>query len=326
MYASRVSRIGSFAIFIGVVIFRSDKMESIFMSTILRVFQILALHPLPYHIPNTIYAFASISVGAWMIISLLVISPVYVNGSMRVFMGYIVFIIRAILPMLIIAEAFLTRLEQAKIFQFLNKIDKMFERNFSKRINYRRLKSKYLISFFVPLLCLAAIRLFFVYHLIIYHTDAKFRFYWFHQVQSLIVSRVRCLQVAFYVNLIDDRIRWIHLELIQIMGHQTRRNNVSVEHKIVFLRQIYKMIYDVSVLINRSFGWSLLFITISYFVDSVGNCFKYFLVIEKILPASDEISSSVGLISTSITLITLCYSCGRFADNVSILIAKEGNV
>ncbi|KAG4077281.1 hypothetical protein HA402_009910 [Bradysia odoriphaga] len=295
-------------------------MESISTSSkglrpILTIFQILALYPLPNHILNTLYAFASISVGAWMIISLLVISPLHVNGSMRVFMSYVVFIIRAILPMLIIAQAFFTRLEQTKIFKILSEIDKTFARNFAKNINYKRLRTKYLVSFFAPLLCLAVIRVYFVYHLIIYHSDAKFRFYWFHQVQSLIVSRVRCVQVAFYANLINDRIQWIHFELVQIIAQRRNVSQQKLQAKIIFLRQIYRMIYDVSALTNKSFGWSLLVITISYFVDSVGNCFKYLLVLEKTLPMSDEISSSVGLISTSITLITLCYSCGRCADN-----------
>ncbi len=215
--------------------------------------------------------------------------------------------------MLIIAQVYLTRSEQEKIFLILDKIDEAFERNFAKNINYKRMRVKYLMNFFTPILSLATIRIFFVHHLM-YHKDANFRFYWFHCVQSLFVSRVRCIQVAFYANLVNDRIQWIHSELVRI--GQCKH---LLPSKIVFLRQIYAMLYDVSVLMNKSFGWSLLVITISYFVDYVGNSYMYFLVIENILSVSDEISSSVGLVTTSIAFFTLCYSCGRCADNVSFI-------
>lgn len=285
------------------------------MKSIILIFQILALHPLPNGIINTIFAIASFSVGFWMLISLLVVSPVFVSGSLRVFMGHIVFIIRAIVPMLIIAQVYLSRAEITQIFTMLNKVDKTFEKNFSKNINYKRLQIKYFVSFFSPALSLAVVRLYFVYHLM--HLEYKdFRFYWFHCVQSLLVSRVRCLQTAFYADLINDRILWIHQELAQIgQKHLSRR---TLQAKILFLRQIYSMLYDISMMINRSFGWSLLVITISYFVDSVGNSYMYLLVILEILPKQNETSAIVGFVSTSIALLTLCYSCGRCADNVRI--------
>lgn len=124
------------------------------MKPIFIVFQILALYPLPNRIIYTIFAIASFSVGIWMLMSLLFVSPIFVNGSLRAFMGHIVFIIRAIVPILIIAQVYFTRTEQTQIFTILNKVDKMFETNFSKIINYKRLRMKLFITFFSPAITL----------------------------------------------------------------------------------------------------------------------------------------------------------------------------
>lgn len=291
----------------------NDGMKPIFI-----IFQVLALYPLPNQTIYTIFTIASFTVGFWMLLSLLVISPVFVKGSLRVFMGHIVFILRAILPMVVIAQVYFTRTEQKRIFVILNEVDEAFEKKFSKCINYKRLRIKYFVSFFLPTLTLAIIRTYFIYHLM-YHKDANFRFYWFHCVQSLFVSRIRCIQTAFYANLINDRIQWIHQELAKTMQRESlSRRNLQI--KIVNLRQIYAMIYDISMLINKSFGWSLLVINISYFVDYVGCSYQYLLVIQGILPMDNGKSALVGLISTSIAFITLCYSCGRCAANVSVLL------
>lgn len=289
-----------------------DGMKPIFI-----VLQILALYPLPNRIIYAIFTFSSFCVGFWMLMSLLVISPIYVSGTLRAFMGHIVFILRAILPMLIIAQVYFTRTVHLQIFTILNEVDEMFVKIFSKTINYKRLQRKYSVWFFTPTTALAIIRIYYVYHLM-HHKDANFRFFWFHCVQSLLVSRVRCIQTAFYADLINDRIKWIHEVLQTIVVQRNHLSQRELQTKIVFLRQIYSMIYDISILINKSFGWSLLFITISYFVDSVGNSYKYLLVFQLTLPIDDERSALVGLISTSIALITLCYSCGRCADNVSV--------
>lgn len=151
-----------------------DGMKPIFI-----VFQILCLYPLPNQLIYTIFTIASFSVGFWMLISLLVISPIFVNGSLRIFMGHIVFILRAITPMLIIAQVYITKTEQKQIFEILDKVDQSFQRNLLKNINYRKLRLKYLISVFLPIFILAIIRTYFIYHLM-KHKLAAFRFYWFH--------------------------------------------------------------------------------------------------------------------------------------------------
>ncbi len=286
------------------------------MKPIFIVFQMLALYPLQNHVLYTIYTIASFSVGIWMLGSLHVVSPVTLNHTLRMFIGHLVFIIRAIVPMLIIAQVYLTRSEQEKIFSILDKIDEAFERNFAKNINYKRLRVKYLKRFFAPFLTVVIIRIYYVHHLMT-KIDENFRFYWFHCVQSLIVSRIRCMQVGFYAILLNDRIEWIHEELVQIRRRKSLFSPTILEMKIVFLRQIYGMIYDVSVSVNKSVGWSLLVITISYFVDYVGNCYLLILLIEDVLPVIDEIGTSVGMVTSSIALVSLYHACGRCSDNVS---------
>lgn len=76
-----------------------DGMKAIFI-----VFEILSTYALSNQIIYTILTIISFSVGFWMLISLLVISPVFVKGSLRIFMGHIVFILWEITPMLIIAR------------------------------------------------------------------------------------------------------------------------------------------------------------------------------------------------------------------------------
>lgn len=278
----------------------------------------MALYPLSNRIIYGLFTIVSLSIGIWMLVSLLIISPILYNGSLHVFLGHVVFIVRIIVPIMVITQAYCTRWKQLQIFEILSKVDATFENGFGKTIDYKTLRAKYLISFFAPVVTLAVIRIYFVYNLVVHSTDTNFRFYWFHCVQSLLVSRTRCMQVAFYANLLNDRVVWLHHELREML-QQKHLSQRTMQTKLVLLRQIYALIYDVSVLINESFGWSVLVIAISYFVDAVGNFYLICMVIQySSTPRSTRVSAGIGFFNPALTLMVLCYSCGRCANNVSI--------
>lgn len=81
------------------------------------------------------------------------------------------------------------------------------------------------------------------------------------------------------------------------------------------------MIYGASVLINDLFGWSVLLITVSYFLDCVGNGYLYVLLItDSSSPVKNGVGISIGIALAAVAFSSLCYSCGRCVENVSTLI------
>lgn len=284
------------------------------LTPIFLVFQMFFLCPFSNWIIYTILSIVSFSVGFWMLVSLLIISPVFVVGPLRIFMGHISFIVRAIAPMLIVTQAYVTHKEQENIFNILHDVDKSFKFNLMLTINYGKLRIKYLTKNALISLILILIRCYFLVHLM-YHTDGDFRFYWFHCVQYLLVSKIRCIQTAFYGDILNDRIVLIHEKLAAI--EKTKIHSQKILREIICLRKIYAMIYDVSELINYSFGWSMLVITVTFFVDFVTMSYLYLLVVQDIVATDNRIIALVGLVTTLIPLLNLCYSCGRCADNVN---------
>lgn len=143
------------------------------------------------------------------------------------------------------------------------------------------------------------------------------------------ILRLRSLQVIFFVYLTRSRLILIQNELKDIRNTATSHHileaasvispenstEISKFETLLSLKEIYETLHDTCELINKTFGWSLLAISLQSFIDFTCNCYWiFFLFGEKqtsIGPTSVCISFLIQNIASFSMLAFYCSSCSQ---------------
>lgn len=255
-------------------------MKNIFseqMTLFIRVFQCLGLYP-----SNKLLKFYS--AFTFVIISLIFTSaftifPVLQEGnSLSILVGGMVFVGVLGTHMMIVFQAFITRNQQAEIYQKFDEIDTLLSNQLLVNINYKSVKRKLLIKY---LLIAAIIMPIHVISIVSVTLNGLFFNYHVHLIFSAFIVRFRCVQSMFYIDLVrekllmlNDRIErdvtrrepdkfQIQKDKIFIVAEKfsfKREKMNSLYDTLLVMKTIYGKVWDITNLCNDCFGYSLLFI------------------------------------------------------------------
>lgn len=153
---------------------------------------------------------------------------------------------------------------------------------------------------------------------------------------STLFLRLRLIQVLFFVYLVRNRLNLIKRELIKISRSDqclilslTKSNVLTVENapakpstfdRLIYIKRIYGELFEISELINRNFGWSLLtIVTISFLRSTVHG----YLVFSHLHDNAHNIARGlvsliIILIPNMVVLVTLALYCSSCSHCVRI--------
>lgn len=108
------------------------------------------------------------------------------------------------------------------------------------------------------------------------------------------ITRMRCVQILFYVGLLQERLETINMELSKIVlspanGHSLYRKTILENEnyeRLVALKNLYGCIWEISNMLNDCFGWSFVIVATEQFVEMLSNAHVMFIVL-----VSPEISN-----------------------------------
>lgn len=280
------------------------------------LFQLFGLFPFSNNCFTKFYTFLSLAIGLGVIISLFGVNSNYAENSYKHVVSFLVFILRVLIPLVSISHTFITKRQQNEIFNIVNTTDNNLIRykllmTIDYKTSCRKHKNKVLIFLVSDFL----MRTLFIANILI-SKDYNFFVYWMHCLQSIILSRVRCIQTFFYADVINERIMLIHEKLLQIQRKQLRTYNV-VYQEILWLREIYSNLHEISLLVNDCLGWSLCFLIISYAMDYVGNAWLILDMVQKLKTIEALPSALIGLSTLTVIFLLVCHSCERCERNVT---------
>lgn len=142
----------------------------------------------------------------------------------------------------------------------------------------------------------------------------------FAAVLSKWIMQLRTLQVVFFIYLIQERLKLINQELVDVRrileeqpSQPGRKQDIIVPKlsnfsRILNSKEVYGELFDICGLMNDTFGWCLLAIATQAFIDFTGNSYWIFFTIEMETPNIEAVMFSVLLIlPTAITLSVLAY-------------------
>lgn len=253
------------------------------MSPFVVIFQLFALFPFSQNVLLSIilklYSTASLLlIVAIFVLAFFVFPIMDESESLSLLVGGLVFIGLLVTHFLNIFQAFTSRNEQLEIYQKFDEIDFLLQNQLLVNINYRKLRNRLFIKYFIILAIVLSIHVASIASVIISAYNVR---YYLYLIWPILIVRLRCIQNMFYVDLIKDKLSLMNQKLEDIIKRnrdkmafvlfadklqkfdQKKDSKSSLYDQVMTLKQIYGKVWDISNLINDCFGWSLL---------AIGNC------------------------------------------------------
>lgn len=142
------------------------------------------------------------------------------------------------------------------------------------------------------------------------------------------ITRMRSIQISFYVGLLRDRLEKINDELFKIVqppdSDQSLYRKASLENenyeRLQALKNLYGCIWDISNMLSDCFGWSFVIIATEQFVEMLCNAHLIFVVL-----ASPDMPNSTVIYTFSeafpflFTFTMVCIDCHLCSKKVNII-------
>lgn len=315
---------------------------------IILLFQIFATAPFARQENRTLFMQMH-SFASFLIISTIFSSALFITGfirqnSLQSIVNGLIFIGVLITHFFIVIQSYVTRRKQLQIIENISIIDELLLQKLGKCPEHGEQGKRYNRNLFTILIViLSSIVISLI--LIMARKDEQLLQYIFQMLYSLIVIRVRCIQIIFYVVVLRDRLKLIADQLIHIINcevqerekplHQISKigticfsgirdvQNHNMERlkyeQLLALKQIYSIIWDTSCLLNDCFGWSLLAIFTQYFVRLTTNGYWLFIIFANQWDDKEKLDTIVDVITILTILWLLCYGCYRCTKSVCLV-------
>lgn len=240
------------------------------------------------------------------------------NSVFAVVAALLVFVLIAT-HMAIVIQAYVSRKTQVNILQMIDDIDsvmieklhlKMVPRSIGKNLAWE------LISIIALLLASYA-------HFFIYYSEGDDTFFLLTIIGT---TRMRCIQMLFYVGLLYERLERINDELKRIVmstdNSQALYRNAILENdfyeRLVVLKNLYGCIWDISNMLNECFGWSFVVVATEHFVETLSNGHVIFIAfVATDIPNSVALGAFFGCVPALFTFTMVCISCHLCTKKVS---------
>ena len=227
----------------------------------------------------------------------------------------IVFVLQTIAFIVTICESWLKRHQQLQILEMLTEIDNYFQMVLLIPINYDKIIKKLNTQFWSILLLILINTIFIIAEIT---WDIFYGRFWYTFL-AIFVLMMRCIQCSIYVELLNHRIEFLNMQISLIIQTQTDDQSSVIICHILILKKIYFHISDTVNLFNDSFGWSILIIFTSFFINIAINIYWIFMVIQLQRPFIIVLyclSLTYPLVSS---LLILAWRCDKCAKNVCLL-------
>lgn len=215
----------------------------------------------------------------------------------------------------VIVEAFINRNAQMRLIEKFSYADRLLRSKLQLNISYNTDKSIIFIRFASVMFILVIIRIIFTFGLYFKYNIDIFPF---RVCFSASISRVRFIQVLFFIYLLRTRLQLVSDQLNDMLVpynfHDTDKIFVldvllakrSLYDRLVNLKQVYGELYEICELINVTFGWSLLTIIVQSLIDFTSNCYWFYLALKESM-LFFAIVCIIVLLPTMLLVVSMAY-------------------
>lgn len=224
----------------------------------------------------------------------------------------------------VLIESLCTRDHQKSIWQKFQSIDQSFSKidvdsKAKNNIFYRFFSIKFILWFgiatIIEILIVTFIR-----------EDDQYKRYWYLTIISLTVSRSRHLQQNLYIDMLAFRFNNIKKELKEIVKQSEKDQYSQKEEmfskklltKVKYIKEMYNVLWEISVHINKGFGLSQLANLMQNFIQLTSDLYWIYSALYKNNFTNIGVLI-LGLIPTFSILTILLFSCEKCLREVRLI-------
>lgn len=320
------------------------------MSQIVRIFDLFAIGPASPHTISNWLSKIYLLISGIAVLSIFT-SAIFINRVLhnldQPVMKHVCFGSLLFTHLIIILQLIFYRNQQYQIFLKLSEIDTILMRELKVKISYviERYRCYKKIGIFWAIVCLIE-----TIHMFNAFRTTIVLIHFIHCLYSFTIIRLTCIQIIFYVNLLVVRIELVNKKLEDFVlaknlrlksqthvnrsyrhfsnsiftlprfkGENASQLSASIVYQLTQLKWIYTLLYDLHCLINTTFGWPLLIITLQYFIDFTLNGYWLFLALRTSEPDYRIVIDCLCILMPIILLLwMLCYWCYTCSQMVII--------
>lgn len=260
------------------------------------IFLILGLWPTwkdsKQQVTLALYSLFAVIIPCYIFVSAIIIHKVVLDENLTKAVAYSFILSILATHLIIVVQAFFYRNGLTRLTDKFSNVDRLFNTKLQLFISYRKENQVLFLRMFIFMALLIGIKVFLVIHL---NWRGHLSGFWLHCLYSVLITRMRCAQVLFFVQMLRSRLALVNEKLKEIIiGRGLRDNSAnewrpvidtknivfvldnsfskhSVYDRLLFLKQIYGELYEICELINITFGWSLLALITQCFIDFTSN-------------------------------------------------------
>lgn len=281
-------------------------------------------------------------------VSIILISTVFINKVIQKQFEH--FLIRAIsfgslffTHFIILSQTIYYRKQQRHLFSKITDIDNIFSDKLRMRVCYSTERRIVYRKVGILWSVLTIIQIGFVCNAF---RSMDMILFWLHCLYSSLVITMTFIQIVFYVDLLARRIDRANRKLHELTMmkelrkrcpeepkkslHWNRKDEFSVNKSmgempistthicLLDLKRTYSLLYELSNMINSTFGWRLLVITVQYFIIIITHAYWLFLVLKTSEPDVRVALDYVFTFTPNVILLcVICYSCYGCSQKVN---------
>lgn len=293
------------------------------------------------------YSLLSMALVCFVLYLAIFLNNVIENSALLYAVAYSFLLSISVTHFILLLQAFCNRNSHLEIFNHFDTVDHIFQKKLRCHVTHGRENRSIWIQF-IGLICIfVVIKAFLIVHL---HLQNLLTNFWLHCFFSIFMLRLASLQILLYVRLLRNRLQTLNEVLVEIVIENSaqsrieiqtpipeydnenhavflirnlRNNNVTFD-RILHLKKVYGRLYEISIQINKVFGWSLLFLSTQCFIDFTSSIYWTFLALDQSVP---DISSAIDkicfLVPIVIIMSLMANDCSSCAKSVSTLCARR---
>lgn len=214
---------------------------------------------------------------------------------------------------LLCKKAFLRRNDQQAVIRALVDIDQQLNAKFNLHINPLWIDKNQSKKFVVITLAMIYSYTHFSY-LLIGQTMLL--------IIPILVNRIRCIQLSFYLDMIVTRLLYINKELINIRKFQFDNGFSELCYdKLTLLKHTFSDVFKTSLVLNNCFSWSIAAISAEIFVElTINSYLLYINLITDSLSVDGLTIYCLGMSPTVLAFMLCCHSADRCTDLVIFIV------
>lgn len=279
-----------------------------------------------------VYSLMIMTLVCFILYLAIFLNNVIENSALLYAVAYSFLLSISVTHFILLLQAFCKRGSHLEIFNHFDSVDYLYQKKLHHNVLHHSEHRAIWIRFVILICIFLAIKAFLIMHL---HSQQLLTNFWLHCFFSVFMLRIASLQILLYVRLLKNRLKIMDEILCEILidnsdsaNHasdnstvfliKNLRNKDLILDRMLYLKKVYKQLYEISIRINDVFGWSLLFLTTQCFIDFTSNIYWTFLALDKSVP---DIASAVDNIFLLIPIIIIMSLMANECSNCNELVS-----